>query len=313
MDRSITRFVVLLGSLAAVLAGIASAAGVSLRGDLETTEFVTARGEALQLVTEGIYRFNSEGIVAEGIGWDIVTLFLVVPATLVTLLFVRRGSMRATLAAAGLLVYVCYQSAQYAVFWALGPLYPLYVATLALSVSALGLLLYGLDMSQLRVRAGRGFPRRSVLGYSTAVVIILAGLWLPVIVSTWGATTVTQLEGAATLVVPAFDLGLLVPLAVFTALAVRHSLPVGYVLGSVLLVKGGAMALAIAAMLAVEWTVTDELALPPLVVFLVVAGVSVIVGARALRSIEDVPSRSASEPVTSLVPALAPGDHAVRG
>ncbi|MEX1362061.1 MAG: hypothetical protein AB1Z98_02995, partial [Nannocystaceae bacterium] len=127
------------------------------------------------------------------------------------------------------------------------------------------------------------------VGYSIAVVVILAGLWLPVIASTWGAVTVDQLEGAATLVVPAFDLGLLVPLAIFTGLAVYRSLPAGYVLGSIVLVKGGAMALAIAAMLIVEAAVTDELALPPLIVFLVMAGLSAAIGARALRSIDDVP------------------------
>lgn len=287
MDRSIARFVVLLGGIAAVLAGIASAAGVLLRGDLATTEVVTPRGEVVQLVTEGVYRFNAEGIVAEGIGWDIVTLLVVVPATLVSLALFWRGSTRATLVVAGLLAYFCYQSAQYAVFWALGPLYPLYVATLACAVSALGLLLYGLDTSRLRVRPGHAFPRRSVVAYSVAVVVILAGLWLPVIVSTWGAVTVAQLEGSATLVVPAFDLGLLVPLAVFAGLAVHRSLPVGYILGSIVLVKGGAMALAIAAMLLVEASVTDELALPPLVVFLVMAAVSIVVGARALRSLED--------------------------
>ena len=287
MDRSIVRFVVLLGSIAAVLAGIASAAGVLLRGDLATTEFSTVRGEVVEMVTDGIYRFNAEGIVAEGIGWDIVTLFVVVPATLVTLYLVWRGSARAVLVAAGLLAYLCYQSAQYAVLWALGPLYPVYVLTLALSVSALGLLVYGLDLGRLRVRSGQAFPRRSIVGYSLAVVVILAGLWLPVIVGTWGAVTVDQLEGAATLVVPAFDLGLLVPLAIFAAVTVYRSLPVGYLLGSIVLVKGATMGLAIAAMLAVEAVITEELALPPLLVFLVMAGVSVVIGTRALRAFDD--------------------------
>lgn len=307
MDRSIVRFVVLLGGIAAMLAGVASAAGVLLRGDLATTEVVTARGEVVQLVTDGIYRFNAEGIVAEGLGWDVVTLFLVVPATLVTLFLAWRGSLRATLVVAGLLAYLCYQSAQYAVFWALGPLFPLYVATLALSVSALGLLLYGLDTGNLRLAAGRAFPRRSVVGYSMAVVVILAGLWLPVIVSTWGVVTVDHLEGAATLVVPAFDLGLLVPLAVFTGLAAWRALPVGYVLGSIVLVKGGAMALAIAAMLIVEAAVTEELAVPPLVVFLAMAVISVVIGWRALGSIADT-----SEPHVAVQP-LPVATDALRG
>ena len=304
MERSIARFVVLLGGIAAVLAGIASAAGVLLRGNLATTEFTTVRGEVVEMVTDGIYRFNAEGIVAEGVGWDIVTLFVVVPATLVTLYLVRRGSARTTLVAAGLLTYLCYQSAQYAVFWALGPLYPIYVLTLALSISALGLLVYGVDLGRLRVRPGQAFPRRPVVGYSLVVVVILAGLWLPVLVGTWGTVTVDQLEGAATLVVPAFDLGLLVPLAIFAAVAVYRSLPVGYLLGSIVLVKGASMGLAIAAMLVVEAVVTDELALPPLLVFLVMAGVGVVIGARALRSLD-----GAAEPVgrTASGTALPPG------
>ena len=95
-----------------------------------------------------------------------------------------------------------------------------------------------------------------------------------------------QLQGASTLVVPAFDLGLLIPLAVFTGLAVYRRLAVGYLLGMVILVKGASMALAIAAMLIVEWLVTDELLLPPLLVFAAVALVSVGVAARAIRSID---------------------------
>ena len=53
----------------------------------------------------------------------------------------------------------------------------------------------------------------------------------------------------------------------------------------IVLVKGGSMALAITAMLGVEWLVTDELLLPPLLIFLAVAAISLVVCARALRSI----------------------------
>ena len=213
MDKTIARVVVVLGGIVAALAALTSAAGVSLRGDLATTEFVTVRGEVVQVVSEGIYRFNAEGIVAEGVGWDFVTLFVIVPATLVSLALMWRGSLRATLVTAGLLAYFCYQSAEYAVFWAYGPLYPAYVATLALSVSALGLLIYGLDADALSGRIGPSFPRRAIAGYSIAVMVILAGLWLPVIAATLGGEVSDQLQGASTLVVPAFDLGLLIPLA----------------------------------------------------------------------------------------------------
>lgn len=292
MDTKITRIAAAMGAVGVLLAGIASAAGIFLRGDLATNTHVTVRGEAVQVVTEGVYRYNAEGIVAEGIGWDIVTLFVVVPATLVALALVWRGSLRATLAATGLLAYFCYQYLQYAVYWAYGPLYPVYVATLAFSVSALGLLLYSLDFDALRKRVGPRFPRRAITGYSVAVIVLLVGLWLPVIGGTLGGVVTDELQGASTLVVPAFDLGLLLPLAIFTAIAVYRRTAVGHVLGILLLVKGGSMALAIAAMLVVEYLVTDELLAGPLVVFAIVALMSVAIGVRALRSVDD--SKAAS-------------------
>jgi hypothetical protein len=300
MDRSIARAVALLGGVAALLAGLASAAGVLLRGDLATTSFETVRGEVVQVVTDGIYRYNPEGIVAEGVGWDIVTAAVVVPATLVTLALLWRGSLRAATVAAGLLAYFGYQFFQYAVFWAYGPLYPLYVAVVALSISALALLVYGLDLEVLATHVSDRFPRRAVTGYAIAIVVILAGLWLPLIGGTLGGTVTDELEGAATLVVPAFDLGLLVPLAILTAVSVWRRLPVGYLLGMVVLVKGASMALAISAMLLVEWRVTDELLLPPLVVFAAMALASLAIGARALSAIgEDTAAPSEAQPARS--------------
>jgi hypothetical protein len=302
MDRKLARVVVMLGGVAAVLAGLASAAGVFLRGDLETTEFVTVRGEVVEVVTEGIYRYNAEGIVAEGIGWDLVTLLVVVPAAFVALALLWRGSLRAALVTAGLLAYFAYQSVEYAVFWAYGALYPVYVAELALSLSALALLVYGLDLDELVERINERFPRRAITGYAVLIVVILAGLWLPVLGSTLGGEVTDELEGASTLVVPAFDLGLLVPLAIFTAVATWKRSPVGYLLGMIVLVKGASMALAIAAMLIVEWQVTGELLVPPLIVFALMALGSMLIGVRALQGIDE-PAAQGKEATVQAAPA----------
>lgn len=57
-----------------------------------------------------------------------VTLALAVPALLAAVPAVARGSLRGRLLALGLLVYFFYQYLEYAVFWAFGPLFPLFVA-----------------------------------------------------------------------------------------------------------------------------------------------------------------------------------------
>ena len=123
MERIVSRSVIVVVGLAATLAAVASAAGVLLRGDLTTQPFITVRGDLVDVLAGGVYRFNGKSIAAEGIGWDAVTLFLVVPALLLTLPYLRRGSLRARLFATGILAYFVYQYFEYAMALAYGPLF----------------------------------------------------------------------------------------------------------------------------------------------------------------------------------------------
>ena len=280
------RPVALVLALVAGLVAVASGAGVFLRGDLATTPFTTVRGDVVDSLIGGAYRFNGKSIASEGIGWDLVTLFLVVPALLVVLPAVARGSLRASLFATGILVYFLYQYGEYATFLAYGPLFVVYVSIIGLSVTGLGLLIGRLDLPALPDRFDATFPRRAVTGFGLYMAILLAMLWLPLLARTFGATQVAELDGGTTLVVQAFDLGLLVPLGLFTAWTVWHRRPVGYLLASIVVVKGMAMGAGIAAMLIVE-AITTELAQPvPIVLFLATAFVSGLIAWRVYRSID---------------------------
>lgn len=279
------RVAVIIGALVAVLAAIAAAGGVLLRGDLATSPFTTVRGEVVDVVGAGIYRYNALTVASEGIGWDIVTLFLVVPALLLVLPGVWRGRLRARLLATGLLTYFAYQYLEYATFWAYGPLFLVYVAIFALALSALAVLAATFDLAEVRSHMGDSFPRRAVVGLAVFMALLLCGMWLPVVLSTWDQTAVEQLEGATTLVVQALDLGLLVPLAVFTAVTVARRMAVGYVLASLIVVKAVAMPVAIVAMLVVEALATAELAIVPIAVFALTAGAAAVIGWRVFGSV----------------------------
>lgn len=54
----------------ALLAGFTAGLGVSYRGDDSKAEAVTIRGERYEYATNGVYKFNAERVVAEGVGWD---------------------------------------------------------------------------------------------------------------------------------------------------------------------------------------------------------------------------------------------------
>jgi hypothetical protein len=302
METRPSPWLVALVGLTAILAAVASAAGILLRGDLETRLFTTLRGDAVEYLTDGAYRFNGINMASEGIGWDLVTLLVIVPALALTLPSLLRGTLRSTLLAAGFLVYFLYQYAEYAVGLAYGPLFPVYVGIIALSVSGLALLLSRVDLSTLPERFGPHFPRRAMVAFGLYMAILLGGMWVPLIAGTLTETSVPQLSGGTTLVVQAFDLGFLVPLGLFTAVTVYRRLPVGYLLSAVVIVKGASIALGIVAMLVVEWLTTGEPQLPPIIIF----GLTTVAGlAIAVRMYRAIDTRSTARLRQTASPATA--------
>ena len=292
---TIRSLAVALCAAVAVLAAVAAGAGVFLRGNLATEPFVTVRGESVDLLVGGIYRYNGVAIAAEGVGWDIVTLFLVVPALALVLPALRRGSLRAELAALGLLVYFLYQYLEYVTFLAYGPLFLVYTAIVGLGVSAIALVASGLDLRVLAASVGPGFPRRGVIGLALLIPILLGGMWLPLVGRSLGSAVVPELNGGTTLVVQAFDLGLLVPLGLFTAVTLLRRQAAGYVLGAIVVVKSASMGTAIAAMLVVEGLATDVWQYPPIVLFAAIGLAGAVLVARLFRSIHD-PAGRPSQP-----------------
>jgi hypothetical protein len=203
--------------------GVVSAIGVLARGDGATDVVVSVRGEVYDLVTSGVYANNPERLVAEGIGWDLVTLLLVVPAVLVTSWFVARGSLRARLAAVGLLGYILYQYLMYAMAWAVGPLLPAFIVILAVSLVGIGWVASSIDLGLLAAHVTDRFPRRGVVTFAAVIGVLLVGMWVPRLAAVLGGDLDGTLLGQTTLVVQALDLGLIVPLAVVTAVLVHRS------------------------------------------------------------------------------------------
>jgi hypothetical protein len=310
-DQVVSPWMIVLVALVAALATVAAAAGVFLRGDLATEPFTTVRGDTVDTLLGGVYQYNGKPIAAEGVGWDAVTLFLVIPALLLTLPFLRRGSLRARLFTAGILAYFVYQYFEYAMALAYGPFFAVYVGIGALSLTGLAVIIGGLDLGQVRSRVSERFPRRAMTGFGVFMAVLLAGMWLPLIARTFGAAEVPELNGGTTLVVQAFDLGFLVPLGLFTAVTVHRRLAVGYVLSSIVVVKGMAMGAGIASMMVVEWSATGVSQLPPIVVFSLISLGCAVLAVRVFGSIgplEVAPGDATLDPVAELrAPALAGG------
>ncbi|MBF4510583.1 MAG: hypothetical protein ISP10_08935 [Aeromicrobium sp.] len=269
----------------ALAVGVTAAIGVFGRGDGTTAQGVSIRGEEFEYVTTGVYAYNAERVVAEGVGWDALTLIVAVPALLACVPFVARGSLRARLVAAGVLGYFVYQYLMYAVFWALGPLFPAFIVPYPLSAAAIVWIVATLDLRTLPVRFSDRFPRRSMAVFSAVMGLMLVAMWVPRIATGLsGDLAGAQLLGMPTLAVQALDLGIIVPLALATALLVWRRRPAGYLLAAVFSVKGVTMSGAIVAMLISAWIVEGSPEVPPLVLFSVATLVAGVIAFRIFRS-----------------------------
>ncbi|MEZ4448857.1 MAG: hypothetical protein R3B09_05190 [Nannocystaceae bacterium] len=274
---------VALCGFTALLAGIAAAAGVFLRGSGATRLATSLRGELVQVTTDGVYAHNPERVVAEGVGWDYVTLLLAVPAVLVLLPAIARGSLRARLLALGIFAYFFYQYLMYAVFWALGPLFPVHVAIYPLAMAAMIALGVGVDLEGLPARLGARFPRRGVIALAAAISLLLLAMWSQrIALGLQGDLAGAGLAGMPTLAVQALDLGIVVPVALAAAVALRRRWPIGHLLAVILTIKGLTMGAAICAMLLSAWAVEGRLEVAPLAIFAAITATSAALAWRAL-------------------------------
>ena len=96
--RAMAAFAVIVGLMAA----LAAAVGVFARGDGSYEIVTSVRGVTYAMATTGVYAYNAQRVVSEGVGWDVFTLLVAVPTMLAAAGFVAGGSFRGRLLALGL-------------------------------------------------------------------------------------------------------------------------------------------------------------------------------------------------------------------
>jgi hypothetical protein len=267
MTKASSRGMALLCLAVAFMALAASGMGLFLRGDGSKASGTSVRGERIEYAANGIYKWNAQRVVAEGIGWDIVTFFLAAPAALVASVMVALGSYKGRLFAVGLLAYFAYQFLEYATYWAFNPLFLLYVATFSASLAGITWIVPSLDMKDFGSRVGPRFPRRGMAAVCLLMGAFLLLNWLKLIVPALGVETPGLLLGQTTLVIQAYDLGIVVPLLVLTGVAILRRSSLGYFLSSFLIIYAIAMSSAITAMILSAWSVEGKLEIGVFIVF----------------------------------------------
>lgn len=271
-----------------LLAGVASVLGIISGSKTDYRIVTSVRGEKYKMIASGLYKYNSQRMVAEGIGWDYFTLIFALPMLLLLLPRIYKNSLRAKLFAVGLLAYVFYQYFMYALGWAFGPLFPLFILIYSFSLICVIWIISTIDITELSQKINDSFPRKSIAFLCFFVAVLIFFMWLKrIAVGLQGDLQEGMLLGQITMVIQALDLGLIVPFAVFTGIFIIRRKEIGYLLSPVLLVKAIAMSGAIMAMLISAWIAEGGLDITPFVLFLIIFIISIILGVKTFQSIKE--------------------------
>ena len=238
---------------------------------LKTAYILTAIIAVLTLIASGgglliddLYRDNAL-ITAGWFGNDLVTLIVALPLLIISLALSMRGSRRARLIWLGMIAYTLYNFSYYLFGTAFNNFFLIYVVLFDLSLFALIYGLIGLDITAIGPRFRASTPARGIAGFMIFVALGLTFVYTSQSLSfifTGELPEIITLTDNATNIVFALDLTMVVPWFIVGAIWLWQRRPWGYILATIVNVKGAAYMLALTAVTisAVQSGASDDLA-----------------------------------------------------
>jgi hypothetical protein len=227
-----------LPGLAALVAAASAVIGLLWRTSGQPVSVMTTRGQSAELAGDGLYRYDTVFAAAGNTAVDAVVLVLAVPLLLLAWRWHRTGSPRGSLLLTGVLGYLLYQYANYALGVAYNPVYLAYVV--ALSASLFGFIAAFITTDRPALVAAAADPRlphRFLSGFLLVAAAVTAVVWLqPLLTALLSGTAPDRLDVYTTPVTFSLDLAVIVPAAALAGLLVRRRRPLGYLLAAPLLV-----------------------------------------------------------------------------
>jgi hypothetical protein len=234
----------------AILAFIATLTGImSSYGNGERI-FISVFGEEVTLYGKGIYQNDSVSVTAQGLAQDYVTLILGIGVLLFSLFQFNKGSLKGKLLLLGMLGFFLYTYISYTFLWTYNPMFLAYVAIMSSSLFAFVLTIMTIDINNLKENFNDKMPVKFLGSFQIFIGIAIALLWIGKIVPALLDQTVpVGLDHYTTLVIQAMDLGFIVPTAILSGTLLIKKSNYGYLLSSVVIIKGIALLSSISAMI----------------------------------------------------------------
>ena len=251
-----------------ILSIFASVIGIFSDGGLGIYQIESFRGETINIHGIGLYRDDSVSVVAQGIAQDIVTLILGVPLLIVSLCMLLKGSLKGRLLLTGTLGYFLYTYVSYVFLWMYNSMFIVYIVLMSLSFFAFTLSILSVDINNLSSSFSKKLPVKFLGGFQIFFAMASCLLWMgKIIPPIINGTVPVGLEHYTTLVIQGLDLGFIVPIAILSGVLLIKRKPFGYLLSSVIIMKGFTMGAALTAMIISQYFAGVPMGLIEIVMF----------------------------------------------
>lgn len=238
------KLLVYLCIIIAVFSALASGVGIftSPKGAFNAFEdtylYNTIRGETVEIYNKGLYKDMTAEVAVQGIAQDYLTFFVAVPFLLIILIKRLKNSLRYKLLLSGTIAYFLVTYLFYTAMGMYNYLFLIYVFLLGLSFIAFIISIVDSYQSKL---SENYISSCNVLfpGYFLMFnAVIISFLWLSVILQPLfsGEIYPKSLEHYTTLIVQAFDLALLLPLAFISGYQLIRKKRWAYISSSIYLI-----------------------------------------------------------------------------
>jgi len=233
-----SKVIVSLVLMIVLFAAAATLTGIISNEEKGLKEITSVHGEVIELHGRGIYHNMSADVAVQGIGQDYVTFFLGIPLLIFGLFKALKGSLRWRLFLAGILAYFFVNYWFYTAMGMYNELFLVYVSLMALTFFGLSTVLFGVYLNRIKDKFSPKTPFKLSGIFLIVNASMIALLWLQVVVPPLldGTIIPKEVQHFTTLIVQGFDLGLLLPLCIVTAVLFLKRKPLGFLLAPVYLV-----------------------------------------------------------------------------
>ena len=233
-----------------IFSAISSGVGILTNEPGDLTHATTVHGDVIELYGKGIYKLDSVSVAAQGIANDMMVLAMGIPLLAASCYLSAKGSFKGKLLLTGTLAFFLYTYMSYAFLWMYNAMFSVYVILMSASFFAFVLMMMSFDIGTMKTHFSEKLPVKWIGGFQIFVAVSIGMLWIGKIAEGFQKGGVpVGLEHYTSLVIQGMDLAFVVPCAFLSGILLIRRNNWGYLLSSVILLKGITMLTALSAMI----------------------------------------------------------------